>query len=106
MLMWSNLDRNSPSATSPMNVERPDLAGACTTKNVNELWVAGNLWDFYDSVTDSKDTIYYVHTGLVPKLYLNNGKHNSMSEYLNIFKSKASVNHQTIVQDIFTQNKQ
>jgi hypothetical protein len=106
MLMWSNLDRTSPSATSPFNIERPDLAGACATKNLNELWVAGNLWDFYDSVTDSKDTIYYVHTGLVPKLYLNSGKRNSMSEYLNLFKSKASANHQTIVQDIFTQNKQ
>jgi hypothetical protein len=106
MLMWSNLDRNSPSANSPMNVERPDLAGACTTKNSNELWVAGNFWDFYDSVTDNKDTIYYVHTGIVPKMYLNNGKHDSMSEYLGIFKSKASANHQTIVSDIFTQNKQ
>lgn len=106
MLMWSNLDRNSPSANTPMNVERPDLAGACTTKNSNELWVAGNLWDFYDSVTDNKDTIYYVHTGIVPKMYLNSGKHNSMSEYLSTFKSKASAAHQTIVSDIFTQNKQ
>jgi hypothetical protein len=106
MLMWSNLDRNAANATSPFNIERPDLAGACTTKNLNELWVAGNFWDFYDSRTDNKDSIYYVHTGIVPKMFLSNGKRNSMSEYLNIFKSKASANHQTIVQDIFTQNKQ
>ncbi|WP_224361512.1 hypothetical protein [Hyalangium versicolor] len=105
MLVWSNLDRTQ-NGNTPWNVERPDLAGACTTKNLNELWVAGNFWDFYDSVTDGKDTIYYVHTGIVPKMYLNNGKHNSMSEYLSIFKSKASSNHQTIVSDIFTQNHQ
>lgn len=107
MLVWSRLDRNqSPSANGLWNLERPDLAGACTTKNTNELWVAGNFWDFYDSVTDNKDSIYYVHTGITPKMYLLNGKKNSMADYLNIFKSKASANHQTIVQDIFVQNKQ
>lgn len=107
MLVWSLLDRNeSPSANGLWNLERPDLAGACTTKNTNELWVAGNFWDFYDSVTDSKDSIYYVNTGITPKMYLLNGKKNSMADYLNIFKSKASANHQTIVQDIFVQNKQ
>ncbi|WP_041792093.1 hypothetical protein [Stigmatella aurantiaca] len=53
MLMWSNLDRNAASASSPMNIERPDFGGACTTKNFNELWVAGTFWDFYDSFTPS-----------------------------------------------------
>nr|QKW94335.1 hypothetical protein [Stigmatella aurantiaca] len=106
MLMWSNLDRNAASATSPMNIERPDFAGACTTKNLNELWVAGTFWDFYDSRSDNKDTLHYFHTGVVPKMYLGNGKHNSMSEYLNIFKAKVSSTHQTIAEDIFTQNRQ
>jgi hypothetical protein len=107
MLVWASLERHqSPVANGFWNLERPDLTGACTDKNTNELWVAANFWDFYDSVKDSKDTIYYVHTGITPKMYLLNGKKNSMANYLNIFKSKASSHHQTIVEDIFIQNRQ
>lgn len=107
MLVWSSIDRNQgPASNGFMNLENPGAAGACTTKNKNEMWVAANFWDFYDSVTDSKDNIYYVHTGLTPKLYLNNGKLNSMAEYLYIFMFKASQSHYTRVQEIFVQNKQ
>ena len=42
----------------------------------------------------------------VPKMYLGHGRRNVMSEYLPIFKSKANANHQTLVGEIFTQNRQ
>jgi hypothetical protein len=83
-----------------------NYVGACTTKNLNEMWVAGAFWDFYDTRPDGQDTLYYIHTGLVPKVYLGHGWHNVMPEYIPIFKSKANANHQTLVGEIFTQNRQ
>ncbi|XXF78997.1 hypothetical protein P2318_04380 [Myxococcaceae bacterium GXIMD 01537] len=105
MQVWSSLDRNqNPSANGFPEIENP--VSACTTKNNNERWVTANFWDFYDTLSDSADTIYYVHTGATPKLYLLNGKHDSMAEYLSLFKNLASSQHQTIVGNIFTQNHQ
>ncbi|HEX2571327.1 MAG TPA: hypothetical protein VH877_17345 [Polyangia bacterium] len=107
MQVWANLGQNQdPSANGFFNLEHPENAGACTTTNKNELWVAATFWDLYDSLADGQDTIYFVHTGTPPKVFLNNGKHNTMADYLSLFKSLASPQHTTIVGNIFSQNHQ
>jgi hypothetical protein len=110
MLVWANLNRNqSPAANGFVDIEHPEnigTSGACTNTNENEAWVAGNFWDFYDSLVDGKDTIFYVHTGATPKLFLNHGTRDSMSEYLGLFQAIVSPQHVPLVKSIFNQNHQ
>ena len=68
--------------------------------------MAGAFWDLYDSLADGQDTIFFVHTGTPPKVFLNNGVHSTMADYLGLFKSLASPQHATIVSNIFSQNHQ
>jgi hypothetical protein len=107
MLVWAKRGQNQdPAAGGFADLEHPEDAGACTTTNKNEMWVAATFWDFYDSLVDGKDTIYYTHTGAAPKRYLSAPGHDSMAEYLSIFKAIVSAQHQTIAGQIFTQNHQ
>lgn len=107
MLVWANNNQSqNPSSNGFINVEHPEDASACTTKNKNELWVAATFWDLYDKLADGQDTIFFVHTGTPPKVFLNNGKHNTMADYESFFKALASSQHTTIVGKIFDQNKQ
>lgn len=107
MLAWANLGQNqNPSSNGFFNLEHPENAGACTTTNKNELWVAATFWDLYDSLADGQDSIHFVHTGTPPKVFLNNGKHNTMADYESFFKALASPQHTTIVGNIFSQNHQ
>lgn len=106
MLVWANLNINqNPSTFGFTNIEHPESFGACTTKNQNEAWVAANFWDFYDSLSDNKDTIHYFHTGATPKLFLNH-EQDSMDMYLGYFLGIASPQHQFNVISIFGQNHQ
>ncbi|MBJ6759571.1 hypothetical protein JGU66_02275 [Myxococcaceae bacterium JPH2] len=107
MPVWAGVDRNqTPTSQGFTDIEHPESFGACTTKNENEAWVAATFWDFYDSVSDGKDTIFYVHTGATPKLFLKNGTHDVMSEFLPYFMTLASPQHALKVMEIFSQNHQ
>ncbi|RJS26040.1 hypothetical protein DRW03_06150 [Corallococcus sp. H22C18031201] len=107
MPVWAGLNRNqTPAAHGFVDIEHPETFGACTTRNANEAWVAATFWDLYDSVADGQDSIFYLHTGATPKLFLKNGTHDVMSEFLPYAMTLASPQHVVKVMNIFSQNHQ
>lgn len=103
MVGWTKTNRDN---NTPMfrNLENAGEINACTTKDLNEAWVGNAFWDLHDKVTDGKDTLYFVHRGAVPGLFLNAGMKQKMSLFRDTYRNAANADHRTIIDDIFKQN--
>ena len=74
------------------------------------MWVARTFWDLHDTHADGDDNLWFIHKGAVISLYLSNGIANDgdardMRYYENIYRNAASTGHQTIISNIFDQNR-
>jgi hypothetical protein len=103
MVFWAHANRGTdPNAGFDFRVEDPSFA--CSTNNKNESWVAAAFWDLHDTRADGNDVLWFNHEGAVPKIYLTNGKKNSMSAFKNLYRNAASNGHETHIDNIFSQN--
>lgn len=83
---------------------------SCTNGWENETWVARTMWDLHDTRGDGQDVLWFNHMGATPVLYLangvaNNGDARDMRFYETIYRNAASPGHQTLVSNIFDQNR-
>jgi len=83
----------------------------CTNGWENETWVARTFWDLHDTHADGDDNLWFNYPGAVISLFLNNsvatdGGARDMRFYRNIYSTAASVGHQSLIDDIFNQNRQ
>jgi len=82
----------------------------CANGWENELWVGRTFWDLHDTRADGNDVLWFNNLGATPVLYLANGVANEgdardMRFYENIYRNAASPGHQTIISNIFDQNR-
>ena len=103
MVGWTKTNRDN-NANMVRNLEDPGVISACTTKDLNESWVGATFWDMHDKVTDGKDSLYFIHRGAVPSLFLNAGMKQKMSDFRDTYRSAANPEHRSIIDNIFTQN--
>jgi len=83
----------------------------CANGWENETWVARTFWDLHDTHGDGDDVLWFNHKGAVISLFLsnavaNNGDARDMRFYRDIYRNAASVGHQSLISDIFDQNRQ
>lgn len=100
---WTKTNRDN-NVNMVRNLEDPSVIGACTTTNLNEGYVGAAFWDLHDKVADGKDTIWFVHRGAVPALFLNAGMKQKMSDFLQTYRNAANAEHREIIDAIFDQN--
>lgn len=103
MVGWTKTNRDT-NANMVRSLENPAAIGACTTTNLNEAYVGATFWDLHDKVADGNDSIWFVHRGAVPALYLNAGMKQKMSDYRETYRNAANAEHRSIVDAIFEQN--
>lgn len=95
-----------PSGDGSMIIESPPKK-TCTSKNLNERWVAATFWDLYDEMNDNQDTFSFSNKGSTVGIYLQSGQQDSMSDYRSIYKLFVpDINSWSKVDDIFNQNHQ
>lgn len=89
---WTQLERNSSQTDvgfGPIETLGDDVCKGET----NERRVTATFWDMYDVPSEwvnstSNDSWYFALQAAAIKLYLNNGKLNSMKEFMDLLKSK------------------
>ncbi len=103
MVGWVKTNRDDNS-NMKRSLEDPAAIDACTTTNINEGYVGATFWDLHDKVADGDDSIWFVHRGAVPSLFLNAGMKQKMSDYRETFRNAANAEHRSIVDAIFEMN--
>ena len=95
---------------SCLELEQRNAPPSCTNGWENETWVARTMWDLHDTRSDGQDVLWFNNMGGTPILYLANGVANDgdardMRFYENIYRNAASPGHQTLISNIFDQNR-
>ncbi len=106
MVFWTQAGRgDDPSTNFDFRVEDPSSFACAAPFNTNESWVAAAFWDLHDTHSDGVDNLWFIHPGAVPGIFLRGGLKNGMADLHAVYRNAANVEHRTIVDAIFTQNK-
>jgi hypothetical protein len=107
MVFWAQSGRGDDPSSPAFDFRPEDPSSfACDSPlDTNESWVAANFWDLHDTRGDSSDNLWFIHPGAVPGIFLRSGMKAGMSDFHSTYRDAANVEHRSIIDAIFKQNK-